>query len=359
MSLDVVGADGTLRTYSRGTTPTDTWKALTTHLGLLGVVVRARLKVEPQFNLHVAVTYQDEARLFDGTYGASFIDVVKECDFGQLQWFPGVGRFVRTCGTRTTEAAEPGARNVLLNPDIADSLKAPLQGLLQAAACDSESGFLDFVEEFRFAQIYTTPPFVKTVNGALHATSDVIGPSHRMLGSSLLAAQQGFFQMDWEVAVPETRMNDAMAYIRRFVDGQNARNRMIRLPLVGMFLRFARIEDQTLMAYEGTGGPFVEGQYVVHVEMPIYVPVGFSAAQLEDYMSPFREYVTTLINTYGGRGHWGKNRDFIFPLQVANGSLDYGGRLTRFRNVVRTLDPHGMFANALSTELGIVYPQPW
>lgn len=358
VSLDVVGADGVLRTYTRGTTPTDTWRALTTHLGLLGVVVRARIAVEPQFNLHVKVTYHDEEELYDGTWGPNFIDVVKGCDYGQLNWFPGLGKFMRTCGRKTTEAREPGARNYLLNPSIPDALAGPTRLMMQAGACDPANGITEFTELFRYMQTYMAPPFVKDVGGGLRNTMDVIGPSNYMMSSPLIASQEGFTQLDWEIAVPESRMNEAMGYIRGFVDGANQQLRVIELPLVGMFLRFAKIEDQTLMAYENAGGPYVEGQYVIHVEMPIYMPIGFSPQQMATYLAPFEEYVTALITDFDGRGHWGKNRDWIFPLEVGLGRFDYDQRLARFRAVVTTLDPNGVFRNTFSDELGIVYPGP-
>ncbi len=356
-SLDVVGADGELRTYTRETTERDTWQALTTHLGLLGVVVRARIRVEPQFNLHARLTFHEEEALFDGTFGPHFIDVVKGCDFGQVNWFPGLGRFTRTCAVETAAPAEEGAQNTLLYPEIPERLAGPTKRLLQAGACDPENGFDDLLEQLRLTTLFTSPPFVKQVSGVRRHTTDVIGPSHHMLGSPLTPAQAGFFQMDWEVVVPQPRMDEAMAYIRTFVRGDNVAARRIRLPLVAMFLRFSKIESDSLMAYEGAGGPYKAGEYGLHIEMPIYVPIGFSATERAAYMAPFHEYVTALITRFDGRGHWGKNRDFIFPLEVQSGSFDWDDHLARFKAVVHTLDPHGLFGNSFAAELGISYTE--
>lgn len=355
VSMDVVTADGQLRHFSRGTTNKDEWKALTANLGYLGVVTRLRIEVQDTKNLHVKVTYHDDDYLFNNGPDSAW-ENIKQCDFGQYNWYPGVGKVVRTCGKETTAAAEPGAQNRLLNPAVPAQIFPFFKQAMHTAACNP-GGYLDGVmERFRYLQFVNQPPFTKEQDGKTVFSADVIGPQHRMITSTLVDGQDGFFQMDWEVAVPRANAAAAMEYINRFLHGQNRKNLDVRLPLVGVFTRYAKSEDHTLMAYTGTGGPFEDNSHVVHIEMPIYVPAGFSDAELEAYMAPFVEYVTVLIEDFGARAHWAKNREWAFDLQRELGVYDYGKRLSRFNKVLAKLDPNGVFANEYAKRIGLEYP---
>lgn len=356
VSMDVVTADGQLQQFSRGSTAKDTWKALTTNLGYLGVVTRLRIEVQETTNLHVKVTYHDEDYLFENGPDSAW-ENIKRCDFGQYNWYPGVGKVIRTCGMETTAAAEAGAQNNLLNPSVPAQIFPFFKQGMHVAACNP-GGYLDGVmERFRYLQFVNQPPFTKQRDGKMVFSSDVVGPQHRMITSTLVDGQDGFFQMDWEVAVPRANAAAAMAYINRFLHGQNRKNLDVRLPLVGVFTRYAKSEDHTLMAYTGTGGPFADNSHVVHIEMPIYVPAGFSEAELEAYMAPFVEYVTVLIEDFGARAHWAKNREWAFDLQRQLGSYDYDKRLKRFNKVLAKLDPKGVFANEYAKRIGLQYPE--
>ena len=132
------------------------------------------------------------------------------------------------------------------------------------------------------------------------------------------------------------------------------------VPLIGIFIRFSKSEDNTLMAYSGTGGPFEDGAFVAHIEMPIYVPVNLSQTQFEDYMSPYEEAQKVLIEQFDGRGHWAKNQHsmdpWLFPFQNTMGAYDDDNRLQRFSQKVGEFDPNGMFANSFAKAIGINYP---
>ncbi len=355
VGMEVVTADGQLRQFSRGTTKKDLWKALTTNLGYLGVVTSLRIEVQPTTNLHVKVTYHDDDYLFQNGPDSAW-ENIKDCDFGQYNWYPGMSKVIRSCGMETSAPAEPGALNRLLNPSVPAEIFPFFKQGMHAAACNP-GGYLDgFMERFRYLQFVNQPPFVKDQDGKSVFTADVVGPQHRMITSTLVDGQDGFFQMDWEVAVPRANAAAAMQYINNFLHGQNAKNLDLRLPLVGVFTRYAKSEDHTLMAYTGTGGPFADNSHVVHIEMPIYVPAGFNQAQLDAYMAPFVEYVSVLIEEYGARAHWAKNREWTFDLQRQLGSFNYGDRLKKFNKAVATLDPNGVFANEYAKRIGIIYP---
>lgn len=355
VGMEVVTANGQVRQFSRGSTGENLWKALTTNLGYLGVVTSLRIEVQPTSNLHVKVTYHDDDYLFQDGPDSAW-ENIKGCDFGQYNWYPGMSKVVRTCGMETDAPAEAGAQNRLLNPEVPSQIFPFFKLAMHAAACNP-GGYLDgFMERFRYLQFVNQPPFVKEQNGKTVFSADVVGPQHRMITSPLVDGQDGFFQMDWEVAVPRKNAAAAMQYINNFLHGQNAKNLDVRLPLVGVFTRYAKSEDHTLMAYTGTGGPFDDNSHVVHIEMPIYVPAGFSQAETEAYMAPFVEYVTVLIRDFGARAHWAKNREWAFALQRQLGSFEYGNRLNKFNKAITKLDPNGVFANEYGKRIGVEYP---
>lgn len=363
VAMDMITADGQFRSYSEGTTGVtdpDLWKSLTTHLGLLGIITQVKLKVQPALNLQVRVTFHDESELLDANNG-TFAEIA-ECDYGQYNWFPSLNKVMKTCGMQTTAPADPNANNALLWPYV-DTSQFSVQETVQSyqlGACHPDDQFIKLTEELRYNGWLLTPPLTKDVNGVKRYSSNVIGPAHRMMSSPLIDVGRKVFQMDWEVAVPAQHLEAAMQYVRSFTNGQNLKARQVGVPMIGIFVRYAKSENKTLMAYTGTGGPFQEGTHAVHIEMPIWVPVGMNETAFKNYMGPYEEAMRTLVTQYGARGHWGKNMHsndpWLFALQRESGSYGYDNRLQRFSDKVAQLDPNGMFANRLAKVMGIQYP---
>ena len=356
VAMDVVGADGVLRTYSAGSTDTDTFKALRTGIGYLGVIVNVKLEVRPAMNLHSKVTFHDESELFEGA-GAGWHAAIADCDWGQFIWFPGLKKFMKMCAMETNAPAEPGAQNRLLNPIVPTFFSKPFEQIFQAGACKSDSGIIELLEMFRFTQLALISPLSKEVNGELLPSRDVIGPQYKMQSAHANNTTLDVNQLDYEIAVPMTYMPQAAVYTHEFMNGQNSKNRKIVLPLNGIFARFGIAEDNTLMAYTGAGGPWIDGEPVGYFEVTNYVPIGWSEEATAEYLELTVEYVTHLIINFAGRSHWTKSRDWVFELEQSLGNTNYDGRFDRFNAVVGQLDPTGVFANPMAKRFGITYPQ--
>lgn len=344
-SITLVDAKGNLREFSKGTTPETTWKALTVNFGLLGVITQVRLKVQAAENLDMRVTFHKEKELFntkDGVFGP-----VKNCDFGVMNWFPGTRKFMKVCGVTTSKKPDAGATNNLLNPPLPEKLVNVSKQVLQLGACNRGMGCL--VESLRYTMMKFAPPIQKlNSKGKLVSTRNAVGPTHRMVSSFLTEYQKGFFQMDWEIAVPKSRANAAMKAVLAHI-----RKNKICLPLVGVFLRFTPSLDETLMSHTTAYKDFVLNEPVVYIEMPVYLPVGFTPEMKQKYDSVFEEFATMLIRDHGARAHWGKNRDWVFGMQR---DLDvYGDNLKKFQSVVTEMDPQGVFSNSFAESMGIHY----
>ena len=361
-SMDIITADGQLKTFSQGTTgrtDSDLWKSLTTHLGYFGVITRVRLWVEEATNTQVKITFHEEDELFTET--RSVLADIKECDYGQYNWFPSMNKYLRTCGKTTVQNTELGATNELLFPfvDLSQFTAKETMQALQLGAADVHSGAHESMAFMRHSGWHLTPPLTKIVNGKKRYTSNAVGPTYRITSSKLIdTVGREMFQMDWEVAVPEKNVQAVMEYVKKFTNGLNAQGRDLPVPLIGIFVRFSKAENDALMAYTGAGNGFEHNSIIAHIETPIFVPVDLSKEKFTEYMAPYEDLMRVLVTEYGARGHWGKNMHsdnaWLFELQRDIGS--YGDHLQRFSQKVGELDPNGMFANRFAKSIGIQYP---
>lgn len=339
-AIEFIDGLGEKHYFERASTPEVYFKSLTANLGLLGIVTSIKFAIEPKFNLEVKVTYHSDKELFQ----KGILAPVEGCDYGQLNWFPVSGKFMKTCGTKTNKRPDLKANNVLLEPDIPDFIVKPFKQLLQLGACSK--GVMCQLEGLRYSTFWFTPPFK---NGNGFNKRKIVGPAHRMVSSHLTKNQQGFFQMDWEIAVPKSRANEAMKFVKKHFKNNNS-----CLPLVGIFVRYAPSEGRSLLAHtNSSGGDWKEGETAVFFEAPVYLPVGFTPEQMALYEKTYVEFARELITKYSGRPHWGKNRQWTFDLARDLGA--YGDHVQQFQQAVDRFDPNGVFANKFSENLGITY----
>lgn len=339
-SIELVAADGSLREYDQYSTDPDIFNALRTNLGMLGAVVQIRLKIQPQFNLHVHVSYESDQNLLSG----NILDTMSPCDFGLINWFPETGRVVRTCGNETSEKADSGAQNAILEPSIPQFLVKPYKVALQLGACFPDLNVL--IEGLSYATLRFEPPFSK-LNGLGNPmnSSDVIGPSHKMMSGDLTPDGKRSYNKDYEFAVPRSQL----PFVLRDAQEVLLADR-VSLPLRGIFIRFAQVQDQSLLSHVTSGGLFVEGESVALIEFPVYRPFAFSESLEDGYFAPYERLAHLILEKYQGRAHWGKNEEWIFDREREIGS--YGNKLQRFIAVAHQIDPSGVFQNTFGERLG-------
>lgn len=340
--VEFVDGMGQIRTLTRDSS--DEFKAMTANLGLLGIITKVKLRIQKSFNLEVRVTYHHENKILNSDNG--IFNIVKDCDYGQLNWFPGTRKFAKTCGKKTSLKRHAWANNVLLQPKVPRFTVNPFKQVLQLGTCNNN--LMGLVEKARYWTFKLFPPFVRKKRFIRSAKSSryVIGKSYRMVSSHLTSAQQGLFQMDWELAVPASRAQEALIAIRKHMDEYET-----KLPLVGVFVRYAKIENKSLMAYTVSDGKdWIDGETAVFFEMPVFIPVGFSREKFKEYEMQFEEFAKILMEKYSARPHWGKNRDWVFEYANSLNSYPY---LEKFKNVREKLDPKNIFANRFGKILGI------
>jgi FAD/FMN-containing dehydrogenase len=344
--IELVDSSGNVRTFSKGTTPEARWRALTASAGMTGMVTRLRLKIDPQFNLRVQVSYNDESALFasGGAYAR-----VSSCDYGTINWFPRTHKWVRSCGTVTTSAVNAGAENVMLNPAPGTSGAIGIvRNAWQSAACDRGSAVI--VEGIQYTNMQTSPPFQKDglCCGAKVRSTDLTGYSHRMISSSFADGGDQIANIDWEVAVPQQYAEQALIDVRDILASYNA-----SVWEVGIFLRFTKVAASSWLANAAEGGAFRVGDTAMYIEMPVIEPVGFPADWMAYYEAPYKAVVERLVRNYGGRIHLGKNKTWLFDLERQVGS--YGTNVTQMNTALQALGMRNLFQNPFATQLGIVF----
>jgi FAD/FMN-containing dehydrogenase len=344
VSLKVVLASGELRTF---TEVDPAWRALITSLGLLGVVVEVGVRVEPALRLAVEFSAHDEAELLSAN---SPLDLLAGCAWGQFNWFPKHRKFFRWCGKPSELPADGHPDNVLLDPGVPPDLAPLAKVAFHAGTCGDLLN--ELVEAVRVVGLTAAPPLlIDGPHGRRVNVDHAVGPGHRLTSADLIAlGEHKYFQMDWEVAVPQQYMHDAVLAARKVFDAHD-----VSLPGVGAFLRFGKIERGGWLSYHSAGKQFAEGQTAMFFETPVSVPAGYSESELSDYLHIYKSLIELFVRHYGARAHWGKNLDGVFMLQQQLGT--YEGRLDMFNAAVAELDPRGVFANAFAKRIGVVWPE--
>lgn len=328
------------------------FRALAANVGMLGVVTRVGLRVEPRFNLDVTVDFDKDDVLW--TKGVEAL--VGRCDWGQLVWLPRANRIVRMCGMRTADEAEPGAANTLLQPHLDPGALGAFKELMEDTIANG--AWLCDIETERYRQLKSYPPFVHDCCCKKKYARHVVGPADLMMSSEMTDVQSELPEIDYEVAVPLADVPDALRRVKEY-----ARANRLCMPLIGAFLRFSPVEDHTLIGHSVTDEGAWKNQKVMFLEFVVYVlhtpapdDKREQSWQEHHYYGKYRELALQLIEHDHARPHWGKNQT---PLFVLHKEVDtaYAARLHEFHCWVRKLDPDNRFANDFTRKVGLTPPQ--
>jgi hypothetical protein len=321
--------------------------------------------------------------------------LVQDCDFGELLWFPYGGAddapVMLFCGNETDDQAGTSENTLLNPPDSNDPGRAyPAVDLMQEEAC---AGGQSAVMERTRAEVlqFFRPPISDNECGrgvvrvALHAPTEVAGtagyggfgflswmtggwlgamarhtpdcegsgsgPSYLMMSSDLPMRQFRPMGRDWEVFIPPNQAAAALALAKSYFEVHD-----IHMPLFPVFIRFAPLEDGTLIAQNVKQGAFTGSAAGMFMEMPIFIPKGMGCASLASYEKVYADLIEMLVAPpINGRAHWGKNRRSLFQRQRRLRA--YGDNMRRFREAVKQTDPTGVFANQFGVDIGLRWPR--
>lgn len=380
-SLRLVSADGSIKEFSQGTTgktDPDLWRAMQVHLGMFGVIVDVRLRVQDDFHLLVTTQSFPDRDIFDPEKG--LMPYVEDCDTASINWFPArrrygahparEGRIIVHCGksihkdSRETwedfsRKADPGAQYALHAPQIGDFSLKLVHDILHASVCNPKAACR--LERIRRAQLQANPPYARFSKVTKRLVSDskgIRGWSHKMQNSNGSDVGDYFRQTDWEVAVPASNSAEIFSELARIM-GDSETHAGPCLPLIGVYIRFSRA-GSSMISHAAVGGDFKDNEPVMFLEIPEFLP-SFDVKTARDqeiadaifhkYEAPNRLFVTTLIEKFSGRVHLAKNRiEFLGRANnyVKPSTLE---QFDRFYEQVRKIDPEGIFSNEFSARL--------
>lgn len=341
-SMEVLRGDNTRVEYNRLTTDPKIWKALNANLGLLGVVLNLRLKVRDQFALKTKVdSFKDELLLSKvGNW-----NLIKDCDFGQMVWFPGAKTVFRTCGHEAplaTARLDPGARAAFVDFGVPSGLFGLAKSVVHGGSC--HSGFNCGLEKIRVADLKLNPPMKVRFGSRERSVTAATGLSHRMMASDLNANTFGFTQNDWALAIPVSRLDQALRAIQEKLSAHH-----LCLPFAGIIIRYGQTHSLSWLAHSSAEEGSAPGEPLAFLDMVVYSPVGLTDAERLEHEFPETDVIKMLIDDYGARLHWAKNKDALIQHELQTGRWDESIR--QFLDVVDSFDPKGIFSNSTAEML--------
>jgi FAD/FMN-containing dehydrogenase len=351
-SLEMVGADGQIRNYSKATTGAsnpELWRALRANLGALGMMTTIRLAVRPRFNLHMRLdTYPESALLAPG----GLASLAQGCDYFMALWFPGplTKQVIRFCGVETNEpVTNPKAANILVAPNIPETLQYDFTINEQLGSCDDNVDALEEGKRFLFLNTLN-PPLSPDPDAAFPTyTKDLVGSWHRMMQYMFKSYQLRYTQTDWEVAVPMSQFDSMVNAVNDHVKSTN-----MSFSVVGALIRLDRVGDDSLLGGNAVGPGFQVGDRIVHFEVPDFVPWNFAPNQRAHMEKRWHDMMKLILDNYSVRPHWGKNQSWTFshPSVLAENAA----RRARFQSILSQLDPNGVFARQHLANAGFYWP---
>ena len=237
----------------------------------------------------------------------------------------------------------------LFNPDVPPLFEQLHILAFQRAACDPQAGrrFERLLYEFR-----RTHPWIEWTadDGTPQRGIEAVGYSHRMVETTFRGiTRRKYSARDWEVAVPESEIDAALAYIKGKLEEHQLYN-----PSIGVVIRADRAMGDTLIGSSAADHLVPEGERLFHIEFPMYWPYAFSPAQLARREAPYAEMVLYLIANHRARPHLGKNREDIFSSTETLASN--AERRALFQEFIDQSDASGTFANDFLRQSGFSWP---
>ena len=258
-------------------------------LGALGIVSTVALQVMPAFNLRVV---NEPVRV--DTVVEELDARVEGNDHFEFFWVPHTGWALTKSNNRTTDALQPKAR-----------FKAWFDGIV--------------VENHAFNAVCRVgkmhPAWIPKLAKALPSQGRVthVDKSYRVFASPRLVK---FYEMEY--SIPRVACGEALTRVRNLV---KERGFLLNFPVE---VRFSAADDIPLSTGYGEQRAYI----AVHV---------FRGMEHRPYFAGVEE----IMNSYGGRPHWGK-----LHFQSAVTLRDRYPEWDRFQAVRHRLDPEGRFANA-------------
>lgn len=344
-------------------------------LGVLGAISKVTFQLEPMFKRSVKLELRGDERLED-----EILEFAKEHEFGGLSWYPSSGKALFKLDNRVSVDAEGEGAHKLATLDkmevgFIEGLTAALDASEERQNTDELCQGADMLMNYRHSSAdglvnegssFTGYPVVgynhkmQTAGGCQKEVSPLITPTaidfnptqghgeetiegqetatiatsattnNKLLTCTWNPLINGFFFFDTSISIPTSKIRDAILEIKKLRDA-NPKAMCGLAYLGGIWIRFLT----TSKAYLG------EPTNSVVVEMLYYRAKEPHTPRLHQDVG--EEIEQMLVNKFGGKPHWAKNRDVTFE-GMHSRTLAMG----KFLETRQRFDPLGLFSSEWS-----------
>ena len=341
--IEFVAADGEVHVYSDATTPAD-MPAARVSLGLLGIITRVTLRVEPVFKLldeEIVVPTENIVGPNPSKTGGEISTVnlhklLVGNEYIELFWFPGSG-FDGSIWMKKFNRTDAEMRDIPLRPD----------GWIDKFA----SAVMSWTAENPIIWNILLPLTWNTIRDRCKAIED----KHGFVAEAprvFFYADQAFPILDLEVAIPIPIKADGTWELRNVVEAwyaalNYAYKEQGSFPLTTcLHARFTKA-SQSLLSPAYSANP---EDRVCWIEILSAYPKdepdpGKRSHAMKAHMAMIEEVVPKWIKDGKGRPHWAKNWQYVQPMMKMR-DLYPAENLRAFNTLRQKLDPEGAFMNA-------------
>ncbi|KAH7394460.1 hypothetical protein BKA66DRAFT_301020 [Pyrenochaeta sp. MPI-SDFR-AT-0127] len=351
LELHIVDGKGDLKVIKKG--DTEEWSAASTSLGLLGVIVKVKMKIYPEFKVLADQEILAEDKVLKGDiYG-----MIAPHATANLWWWPHLKVFHRRWydPIPANSQSQEGFQSTF---SITESDANSGNNLLEAGKTSELSR--TFAESLFFG-LWSLPNFRTKGSGLPILFFPVYGWSHDVLiGGLYNDTLFEKFKTQWdfgmrgltlELAFPMTRANEVLQRVRKAFDDEKAiyNITMTSTYRSGINIKFGRPYFDFLgQVTNGTEGGADWSKGAIMFDFPTFRP-----ADGIRFNEPFyKRLAEALVTEFPCRPHWSKNTREVFSLTVAKNRFnpDY---LARFKTVRQAFDPKGIFKSVVGETLGL------
>ncbi|GAB1216759.1 hypothetical protein ATERTT37_005977 [Aspergillus terreus] len=345
LALDIIDGHGNLRHLERDNED-DTWLAASTSLGLMGVIVRMKFKIYPDFKVYADQKTLDEEDVLNGDiYG-----MISPYATANFWWWPYKKKFhwryYDVVPTNTSD--QQGFQNTF---SVTKLEATAIKGIWESGRFLATSNML--AEEILFGQ-WEKPNFrEKTTNKAIDEWP-VYGWNYDVLIGGLYPDQRpvwdyGLHGHTLELAFPIPQANAMLKRVRELFDAE-AKKALIMTSTYrsGINIKFGRPYFDLLgQVTYGTADGANWSKGVIMLDFPSYRPDNGKPR----FNEPFYENLAkTLVNEFPCRPHWTKNTREVFAMAAKNLDPDH---IARFKAVREKFDPQGVFRSVIGETIGV------
>ncbi|KAL7621179.1 hypothetical protein AAE478_008496 [Parahypoxylon ruwenzoriense] len=346
LSLDIVNGNGEIVTIERDES-NDDWLAASTSLGLLGVIVRMKFKIYPDFKVFAKQETLDEDDVLNGDiYG-----MIAPYATANFWWWPYMKKFHWRYYDKVplTLSNQEGFQNTF---SISDFEAITAISVLETGKYLATSNM--FFETTAFG-LWSSPNFREKTTQETITEWPVYGWNYDVLIGGLYPDQKpeweyGLHGATLELAFPVTIANQMLKRVRQAFDDE-AKKGIIMTSTYrsGINIKFGKAYYDLLgqVTYNTSdGADWTKG--AIMFDFPTFKPsIGDGKRFNEDF---YPRLAKTLIDEFPCRPHWTKNTREVFGNATKNLDPDH---LARFKAVREKFDPQGIFKSIVGQILGM------